>query len=104
MALKRERREVKTTEETKEKGKEKEGRREGGKKKGQKEKEKIKDGAANSEGPACIVQFVSGCTNGNYSPNVSAEEASDCLPALTWLPAAACAACRMFTAPAQAGL
>lgn len=33
MAMKRERREVKTTEETKEKGKEKEGRREGGKKK-----------------------------------------------------------------------
>lgn len=43
----------------------------------------------NSEGPARAAEFVSGCINGNYSPNASAEEAGDCLPVLTLLPAAA---------------
>lgn len=76
----------KQLEETKEKGKEKEGRRERKRIEG---KRKKNDRAGNSEVPACAAEFVSGCVHGNYCPNASAEEAGDCLPALTRLPAAA---------------
>jgi len=36
-----------------------------------------------------MAEFISGSVHGNYSPNTSTEEASNCLCALTWLPAAA---------------
>lgn len=50
------------------------------KKKEDRKKQGKADRAENILGPACAAELVPGCIHGNYSLNVSAEEAGDCPP------------------------